>query len=63
MKIWAHFRRFAPETGLSAPIFFAGNGKKVFPLLSLARLHTAAFFAHKIALKTAAYPGIPRDPY
>jgi hypothetical protein len=29
--------RKAPETGLSAPIFFAGAGKKVFPLLSLAR--------------------------
>jgi hypothetical protein len=27
----------APETGLSAPIFFAGDGKKVFPLLSLAQ--------------------------
>jgi hypothetical protein len=24
----------APETGLSAPIFFAGDGKKVFPLQS-----------------------------
>jgi hypothetical protein len=37
--LWAHFRREAPETGLSAPIFFAGDGKKVFPLLSLARFN------------------------
>jgi hypothetical protein len=48
-RFWAHFRRFfkAPETGLSAPIFFAGNGKKVFPLQSLARSMRRAFFAHK----------------
>ena len=35
---WAHFRRFAPETGLSAPIPRPPCGRSAgFPLLSLAR--------------------------
>jgi hypothetical protein len=27
---WAHFWRFAPKTGLSAPIFFAAHGAKKY---------------------------------
>jgi hypothetical protein len=36
--IWAHFRRFAPETGLSACIFFAcgKKGYRFYPLRVLA---------------------------
>jgi hypothetical protein len=32
--LWAHFRRFAPETGLSACIFFAcgKKGYRSYPL-------------------------------
>jgi hypothetical protein len=45
LKIWAHFRREAPETGLSAPIPPPPcRGLAVFPLQSLARLQTGAFF-------------------
>jgi hypothetical protein len=28
LLFWAHFRRFAPETGLSAPIFFTAARQK-----------------------------------
>jgi hypothetical protein len=36
IRILAHLRRKTPQTGLFASIFFAADGKKGFPLQSLA---------------------------
>jgi hypothetical protein len=54
--IWAHFRRFAPETGLSAPIFCAGGpAQKYFRFNPLRGSIPPPFLPEKKALKTAVY--------
>jgi hypothetical protein len=72
-KIWAHFRRKAPETGLCGvplrSILCAWQHKERFaPLQSLARLQTGAFSARGIILgrKIDAATAIPegiQSPY
>jgi hypothetical protein len=48
---WAHFRRQAPETGLSAPIFCAGGpAQKYFRFNPLRGCTPALFSAESAAI-------------